>query len=165
MNNFTTYLKTQIGTLKISADDKAVNSILFVFDDTEMPPVNENEVLLEGKKQLAEYFAGKRKEFDFPVFQEGTEFQNKVWTIVTTVPFGHTASYMDIAKAIGDKGAIRAVGTANGRNQLSIVMPCHRIIGSDGSLTGYAGGMWRKKWLLDHEKQFSDKEVQMELGL
>lgn len=164
-NENTAYLKTPIGKIKITANEKAVTSILFVFDDTEMLPENLNDIVLAGKQQLSEFFAGKRKEFTFPVEQKGTEFQNNVWTIVTTIPFGHTASYLDIARAIGDRGAIRAVGTANGKNQLSIVMPCHRVIGADGNLTGYAGGLWRKKWLLDHEKKYSGKDLQMELEL
>lgn len=107
--------------------------------------------LLEAKKQLEEYFSGKRKIFDLPLKQEGTGFQQKVWNELCNIPFGETISYHELSKRIGDVKAIRAAGTANGKNKLSIVVPCHRVIGSDGSLTGYEGGLHRKQWLLRHE--------------
>ncbi|GBD89339.1 methylated-DNA--protein-cysteine methyltransferase, constitutive [bacterium BMS3Abin04] len=160
---YITYLKTPIGLIKITADDNAVNSVLFVFDDTEMEEENLNLVLTQCKTELAEYFAGKRKAFDVPIHQEGTEFQKKVWNELIKIPYGKTVSYNDLAKALDNVKSIRAVGAANGKNQISIIVPCHRVIGSDGSLTGYAGGLWRKKWLLDHEKEFSGGEKQMEM--
>ena len=101
--------------------------------------------------QLAAYFAGTRQTFDFPMTPAGTAFQQSVWRLLTTVPFGTTLSYLTLSRQLGDEKAIRAVAAANGRNPLWIAVPCHRIIGSDGSLTGYAGGLWRKQWLLEHE--------------
>ena len=101
--------------------------------------------------QLADYFAGTRQVFDFPLAPVGTTFQQSVWKALLTIPFGTTLSYRTLARQLGDEKAIRAVAAANGRNPLAIVIPCHRVIGSDGSLTGYAGGLWRKQWLLEHE--------------
>jgi methylated-DNA-[protein]-cysteine S-methyltransferase len=101
--------------------------------------------------QLQEYFAGTRKTFDFKLNPSGTEFQQKVWQELLNIPYGKTTSYLGLSKKLGDVKAIRAVASANGKNPLWIVVPCHRVIGSDGSLTGYAGGLWRKQWLLEHE--------------
>lgn len=162
-NKYVTYLRSPIGQIKLTGDETSVNSILFVFDDTEMEEENLNSVLTQCKKELLEYFAGKRNEFTVPVKQAGTEFQQKVWHELEKIHYGKTVSYNFIAESLGDKKAIRAVGAANGRNQISIIVPCHRVIGSDGSLTGYAGGMWRKKWLLNHEREFSGGETQMEM--
>jgi methylated-DNA-[protein]-cysteine S-methyltransferase len=101
--------------------------------------------------QLKEYFEGNRTDFQFKINPNGTDFQKKVWEELLNIPFGKTASYQEVTNNLGDPKAIRAVANANGKNPLWIVVPCHRVIGSDGSLTGYAGGLWRKKWLLDHE--------------
>ncbi|MCF6269140.1 MAG: methylated-DNA--[protein]-cysteine S-methyltransferase [Melioribacteraceae bacterium] len=163
MNNYTTYLKSPIGQLKITADENFINSIFFVFDNTEMTPEKSNEVLEICTQQLNEYFAGERKEFDVSFNQEGTEFQQKVWTELMKIPHGKTVSYNYIAERVGGKNMMRAVGSANGKNQISILVPCHRVIGSDGSLTGYAGGMWRKEWLLKHEDKYSSEERQLGL--
>jgi len=163
MNDFTAYLKSPIGQIKITADSNAVNSILFVFKNTAMETENVNEVLTECRKQLNEYFAGKRKEFTVPIYQEGSEFQESVWAELIKIPFGKTVSYNDIAASLNNPKSIRAVGSANGKNQISIIVPCHRVIGSDGSLTGYAGGLWRKEWLLKHEAKFSGNEIQLEM--
>ncbi|MBK8946164.1 MAG: methylated-DNA--[protein]-cysteine S-methyltransferase [Ignavibacteriae bacterium] len=160
---FVTYLKSPIGEIKITAEENFITSILFVFDDTEIEAENINPVLTQCKKELAEYFVGKRNEFTIPIKQEGTEFQQKVWNELLKIPYAKTVSYNFIAGSLGDKKSIRAVGATNGRNQISIIVPCHRVIGSDGSLTGYAGGLWRKKWLLNHEKEFSGEEKQMEM--
>ena len=158
---FTTYLKSPIGQLKLLADENSVNSIMFVFPDTEMEPENSNDVLEICKLQLNEYFSGERKEFDVSISQEGTEFQQKVWSELFKIPHGKTVSYNYIAERAGGKNMMRAVGSANGKNLISIIIPCHRVIGSDGSLTGYAGGMWRKEWLLKHEDKFSNEERQL----
>jgi len=107
--------------------------------------------LPEAVRQLEEYFAGKRRDFDLPLHLDGTEFQQRVWRVLTEIPYGETWSYGDLAKRIGNPNASRAVGLANGRNPVSIVVPCHRVIGADGSLTGYGGGLQRKQWLLAHE--------------
>lgn len=104
--------------------------------------------------QLDEYFSGERKAFDLPLQQIGTTFQQKVWDLLLQVPYGQTISYNHLSKQYGDLKAIRAVASANGKNNLAIIVPCHRVIGSDNSLTGYAGGLWRKKWLLEHEAKF-----------
>ena len=109
------------------------------------------EELKEAVLQLQDYFDGKRTTFTFPLNPSGTDFQKKVWDELLHIPFGKTCSYLDLSKKLGDVKAIRAVASANGKNPLWIVIPCHRVIGSDGSLTGYAGGLWCKKWLLEHE--------------
>ena len=103
------------------------------------------------EKQLAEYFAGKRKHFDVPIFTPGSDFQKKVWQQLQTIPYGITRSYKEQAVAIGNANSVRAVATANGMNRVAIIIPCHRVIGTNGNLTGYAGGLWRKKYLLELE--------------
>lgn len=130
-----------------------------------------NATLLEGKnrhlsllrKELAEYFDGSLKVFSVPVVIPGTEFQQSVWRELLNIPFGSTRSYHEQAESLKNPGAIRAIATANGRNRISIIIPCHRVIGSDGSLTGYGGGLKRKKWLLDHERRCSGKALELEL--
>jgi len=106
-------------------------------------------------QQLVEYFAGKRKTFSFLIQQEGTVFPQRVWSELKSIPFGETISYLGLAKKRGNSKAIRACGTANGQNNIAIVIPCHRVIGSNGKLVGYAGGLWRKKWLLIHEANYT----------
>jgi methylated-DNA-[protein]-cysteine S-methyltransferase len=124
--------------------------VLFV--EAEAPGSTELPACLEAcVAQLAEYFRGERQQFELPLAPRGTTFQQQVWEQLKTIPFGKTASYLQVARAISGEKAIRAVGAANGRNPLCLVVPCHRVIGSDGSLTGYAGGLWRKEWLLRHE--------------
>lgn len=112
----------------------------------------ENEHFALLKKELGEYFAGTRKEFSVPIHKVGSDFQNKVWQALQTVPYGETRSYQQQAAMITSPNAIRAVANANGMNKISILVPCHRVVGADGSLTGYGGGIWRKQWLLDMEK-------------
>ena len=108
-------------------------------------------VLLEAQRQLREYFGGERRAFDLPLSPRGTDFQQRVWRALREIPFGETWSYADLARRAGRPGSARAAGAANGKNPLSIVVPCHRVIGADGSLTGYAGGLAAKRWLLEHE--------------
>lgn len=143
------YLETPVGLLEIQSTEVGLRSVNFVdkvhFDE------EENAYNLLTIKQLQEYFDGERTVFDLPFDMEGTPFQQRVWSELLKVPFGKTRSYMDISRALGDLKAIRAVGTANGANKIAIIIPCHRVIGADGSLTGYAGGLHRKKWLLDFE--------------
>lgn len=122
---------------------------------------NRNIKLL--RKQLSEYFLGKRKEFSVPLVMPGTEFQQIVWKDLLNIPFGSTRSYQEHADILDRPGSVRAVANANGMNRIAIVIPCHRIIGSDGRLTGYGGGLKRKKWLLDHEKKYSGKPVDLDL--
>lgn len=113
-----------------------------------------NKYIGELKNQLSEYFSGKRKQFDVPLKLFGTEFQKKAWKALLNIPYGKTRSYKEQARIINHPNAVRAVGTANGCNRIAIVIPCHRVIGENGKLAGYGGGLWRKKWLLDHEKKF-----------
>jgi methylated-DNA-[protein]-cysteine S-methyltransferase len=153
----TAYIKTPLGITTIIGDENGV-SVISVSDDgmvSEEIPV----VLQEAVFQLSDYFEGKRTDFNFKLNPKGTEFQQKVWKELLEIPFGKTVSYMDLSKKIGDVKAIRAVASANGRNPLWIVVPCHRVIGTDGSLTGYAGGLWRKKWLLEHENPTTQQRL------
>lgn len=146
----TTYYKTPIGTAKIVGDKNGIQSISVLDEDIETSKEIPKE-LQNCVTQLDEYFAGKRTEFDLKLNPQGTDFQQKVWKELATVSYGKARTYLEQSKHLGDVKAIRAVASANGKNPIWIVIPCHRIIGSDGSLTGYAGGIWRKKWLLEHE--------------
>jgi len=160
-SNSFTYYKTPIGTAKIVGDEKGIQSIS-ALDDATTPLSNQKEIptcIKDCITQLDEYFAGTRTEFDLKLNPQGTEFQQKVWKELLTIPFNKTRTYLEQTKAIGDAKAIRAVASANGKNPIWIVIPCHRVLGSDGSLTGYAGGIWRKKWLLDHENPVKQKSL------
>lgn len=151
------YYESPLGTIEIMGTDAAIISILFSEkDDAEQTEAS--PILTACYNQLDEYFKGLRQDFTFPYQFEGTEFQKRVWCALTAIPYAETASYKDIAVAIENEKAIRAVGSANGKNKLSIVVPCHRIIGSNGKLTGYAGGLWRKEWLLQHEQSMKRDE-------
>ena len=152
--------KSPIGVIEIEGSEEAVTSIMFVESDETINTVNNEtpKVLVNCFNQLDEYFKGERHVFTFPYSINGTGFQKMVWNALTTIPYAETGSYKDIAVTIKNDNAVRAVGTANGRNRLSIVIPCHRIIGSNGKLTGYAGGLWRKEWLLQHERSFKKEE-------
>lgn len=147
-NAFIDHLETPLGPMEITADDRAVLSIHFVERTQAAQP---NEVTRLCKAQLTEYFAGQREQFELPLAPQGTEFQRGVWQALVEIGFGKTSTYSDIARRINNPKAVRAVGAANGKNPLTIVVPCHRIIGADGSLTGYASGVERKSWLLKHE--------------
>ncbi len=124
---------------------------------------DENQYIELLREELGEYFHGKRRHFSVPLHLSGTEFQQAVWNILQEIPYGTTRSYMQQAKLLNNPKGVRAVAAANGMNQIAIVIPCHRVIGGNGSLTGYAGGLHRKKWLLDHERQYSGLPVQQEL--
>lgn len=145
----TAILKTPLGYAELVGDENGIASIT-VFDD-EKPLDIVPEVLQETVHQLKEYFEGKREKFDLNLNPQGTDFQRRVWDALLNIPFGKTTSYLQLSKELGDVKAIRAVASANGKNPLWIVIPCHRVIGSNGDLTGYAGGLHRKKWLLEHE--------------
>jgi AraC family transcriptional regulator, regulatory protein of adaptative response / methylated-DNA-[protein]-cysteine methyltransferase len=121
----------------------------------------ENEHLTALIKQLKEYFSGNRKEFSIPLVTPGTDFQQEVWKKLLEIPYGTTRSYQEQADALRRSNSVRAVANANGMNRISIIIPCHRVIGSNGKLTGYGGGLKRKKWLLDHEKKYSGQAVDM----
>ncbi|GAC1491814.1 MAG: hypothetical protein NVS1B13_21930 [Flavisolibacter sp.] len=116
----------------------------------------------EGARQLDSYFKGTLKKFELPIKAEGTEFQQRVWTLLENIPYGKTISYQNLSRQYGDVKSIRAVAAANGKNKLAIIIPCHRVIGSNQSLTGYAGGIWRKKWLLEHETRFQTGVEQLQ---
>lgn len=145
----TVNIKTPLGIATIKGDENGI-AVIAIADEGEISKVIPL-VLQNAVTQLQEYFDGKRTHFDFQLNPVGTEFQQKVWKGLFEIPFGKTMSYLELAKQLGDVKAIRAVASANGKNPLWIVVPCHRVIGTDGSLTGYAGGLWRKKWLLEHE--------------
>ena len=149
MEMFTSYFESPLGLLKIKATETAVTHLVFTESQTE--PNLPNNITAEVHKQLEEYFSGSRKTFQIPFNQLGTPFQGKVWELLYQIPYGKTISYTDLSKQYGDVKAIRAVAAANGKNNLAILIPCHRVIGSNATLTGYAGGLWRKKWLLEHE--------------
>ena len=148
------YYKTPIGIAKIEGDANGIQAISVLDDDASTTLNITKEIpncLQECVTQLDEYFAGNRKEFDLKLNPQGTVFQQSVWKELLNISFGSTRTYLEQTKQLGDVKAIRAVASANGKNPIWIVIPCHRVIGSDGSLTGYAGGVWRKKWLLEHE--------------
>jgi methylated-DNA-[protein]-cysteine S-methyltransferase len=147
---FTLAFNSPIGFINLTSDEESVISLMFV-DSANDSSHTVPEILLSAKHQLTEYFNGTRKYFDLLIAPQGTEFQMKVWKEVSKIQFGETATYLDIAKATGSARNTRAVGFANGKNPLPIIIPCHRIIGSNGKLTGYAGGLNKKRWLLKHE--------------
>ena len=142
-------MDTPVGLLEVRCTEGGLRSVNFI--DEKQFEENSNKYNELTINQLTEYFEGKRKDFDLPFDLEGTDFQKRVWAELLKIPFGKTRSYMDQARALGDAKAIRAVASANGQNKIAIIIPCHRVIGSDGSLTGFAGGLHRKKWLLDFE--------------
>ena len=144
------YIQTPLGITKIVGDSNGVSEIKVLEDNLSISASIPIE-LIDAVTQINNYFDGHLTVFSIKINPKGTVFQQKVWQELCKIPFGKTLSYLDIAKKIGDPNSIRAAATANGKNPLWIVVPCHRVIGSDGSLTGYAGGLWRKKWLLDHE--------------
>ncbi|MGV3503768.1 MAG: methylated-DNA--[protein]-cysteine S-methyltransferase [Adhaeribacter sp.] len=153
---FQTLYISPIGTLELSATEAAIVSVLF----TEQEASPADKAALPGCLQaccgqLDEYFAGERKAFDLPLASAGTQFQEQVWQQLGKIRFGQTLSYYDLSLQLGNPGAIRAVGSANGKNKLLLLRPCHRVIGAGGQLVGYAGGLWRKEWLLAHERKIS----------
>ncbi len=153
-NYFFRMMKSPVGPLQLVASDDGLAGVLWGKEDVDRVRLNivgedrKHPVLLEAERQLDEYFAGKRRKFSLKLDFAGTEFQNKVWQALLSIPFGETRSYGDIARQIGKPKAVRAVGAANGRNPISIVTPCHRVIGTNGKLTGFAGGMEAKARLL-----------------
>ena len=159
MNIEIVYYQSPLGVLEIRSTGSAISDVLFV-NSWKGAKINEADIsFVKPKspaiktciKQLDEYFAGTRTEFTVHTLQVGTEFQQTVWAELCNIPYGRTISYLELSKRIGNVKAIRAVGTANGNNSVSIIVPCHRVIGSNGDLIGYGGDLWRKKWLLEHE--------------
>ena len=158
------FISSPVGPLFVTADENYVTGISFtnsfkgkvINADTIDLKLTNHPVIIECQKQLDEYFNGKRMEFALPIKFIGSDFQNGVWRELLQIPYGRTISYLQLSKNINNVKAIRAVGTANGSNKIVIVVPCHRVIGSNGSLVGYGGDLWRKKWLLDHEAKFGN---------
>ena len=155
--------QSPIGIIEIKTSDENIISVLFIhtlknqIPGTQIPGIEKatHPLLVECEKQLAEYFEGKRTIFQLPLQQKGTDFQQQVWAELLQIPYGKTISYLQLSKRINNVKAIRAVGTTNGSNSIAIIVPCHRVIGSNGELTGYSGELWRKKWLLDHEQKYA----------
>lgn len=154
-----TYYNSPIGTLTIKSTETAIVEVSFNHKQTSSDSDSAEKLsYLEEKciQQLDEYFEGNLRAFNLPLQLNGTHFQQTVWLALQQIPYGKTVSYLDLSKKMGNTKAIRAVGTANGSNPIAIIIPCHRVIGSNGDLTGYAGELWRKKWLLDHENSFQN---------
>ena len=159
---FTTALDSPVGTLHLAASDDALLAIVWRRSSTPQLPFDSavenpaHPVLRETTRQLGEYFTGRRRAFDLPLEFRGTDFQRQVWSALLAIPFGETRSYLDVARLLGNPAAVRAVGAANGRNPISIIAPCHRVIGTSGELTGFGGGLEAKAWLLAHESPQRD---------
>lgn len=163
MNIEMVYYQSPLGVLEIRSTGNAISEVLFLnswkgakINEAEIQFVPPKSTIIKNCiKQLDEYFAGKRTEFTVHTAQVGTDFQQVVWKELCKIPYAKTISYLELSKRIGNVKAIRAVGTANGNNSVSIIIPCHRVIGSNGDLVGYGGDLWRKKWLLEHEAKFA----------
>jgi methylated-DNA-[protein]-cysteine S-methyltransferase len=151
-------LNSPLGFVLIEGDEFGISKISVTSDETCVSDTIP-ELFQEIVTQLHEYFEGLRTDFQIKMNPKGTDFQKKVWNELLKIPFGKTVSYQEVTNHLGDPKAIRAVANANGKNPLWIVVPCHRVIGSDGSLTGYAGGLWRKKWLLEHENPVKQQSL------
>lgn len=154
----TCYIETPLGHAKIVGDDNGISAVSILDSKEELSEVIP-ESLLECATQLKAYFNDQLKTFDLKLNPEGTSFQKKVWQQLQLIPYGKSISYLELSKQLGDVKAIRAVANANGKNPLWIIVPCHRVIGTDGSLTGYAGGLHRKQWLLNHESEFKQQTL------
>lgn len=159
-NIFHTYYQSPIGLIRISGTDQFISEMSFI-DTHQMPPAQQHKkkippLAIRAIEELIQYFQGERRVFEFAIHQPGTEFQQKVWHELLNIPFGRTISYLELSKRLGDTKAIRAAASANGKNNIAIVVPCHRVIGSKNDLVGYAGGLWRKKWLLEHENKMAN---------
>ncbi|MCB9701132.1 MAG: methylated-DNA--[protein]-cysteine S-methyltransferase [Myxococcales bacterium] len=154
LHRFSATLQSPLGPIRCDADERAVVGV-YLPDARGVPapgePAPARPLLAQALAELADYFAGRRRAFTFPCAAAGTPFEREVWAALAAIPFGARRSYGELARALGRPGAARAVGSANGRNPLAIVVPCHRVIGGDGALRGYAGGLWAKRWLLDFE--------------
>ena len=157
MKIYKAYYPSEVGLLEITAVDQGITGLRFVKNKPKAQLVSHPH-LLKCFRQLDEYFQGKRRKFDLRLRPEGTDFQKKVWDELRKIPFGKTTSYREVARAISRPKAFRAVGAANGRNPIAVIIPCHRVIGSDGSLMGFGGGLWRKERLLKHEREIAGQK-------
>ena len=156
---YLTYYQSPVGLIRISGTETYIREIHFI-DNVELSHLDHHKkryspILIHCVEQLIEYFHGERRVFEFPVHQEGTVFQKRVWDELIGIPYGKTISYLELSRRLGDTRAIRAAASANGKNNIAIAVPCHRVIGSRNDLVGYGGGIWRKKWLLDHEAKIT----------
>ena len=154
---FTTYYHSPVGVLRISSSTDFISEVHYL-DNTEKHPPRSREMpplLIHCVEQLIQYFNGERRVFELPIYQEGTDFQKQTWNLLMAIPFCKNISYLELATRTGDPKATRAVANANGKNHVAIIVPCHRVIGANRELTGYGGGLWRKKWLLDHEMKIA----------
>lgn len=154
---YTSFYQSPLGKLRISGTEHFISEVTF-HDKTQKSDSNKKNLpplMIQCIEQLIQYFQGERRIFELPINQPGTKFQQEVWGLLTSIPFGKSISYMDLAKLTGDAKATRAVANANGKNQIAVIVPCHRVIGSNQDLVGYAGGLWRKKWLLEHEAKIA----------
>lgn len=151
------HFQSEIGLIKIMGTEDGISFVGFI-DEEPMKYPEIHPSLQDCVDQITEYFKGDRHEFNIKLQLKGTQFQKQVWNQLIKIPFGETASYKDIAASIGNEKSVRAVGNANGKNNIVIIIPCHRIIGSDGTLVGYGSGLDRKQWLLDHESRHNSKQ-------
>ncbi|QHL89448.1 methylated-DNA--[protein]-cysteine S-methyltransferase [Nibribacter ruber] len=152
---FVLHLPSPLGTLRLTANDTQLVSVSFPENEQKTDSDVIPAILREAEAQLNAYFAGERSTFDLPLQPQGTAFQQQVWQALQQIPMGKTDTYLGLAKRFENPGAVRAVGVANGANPWLVIVPCHRVIGGKGELVGYAGGLWRKKWLLEHEAKLS----------
>ncbi|RNI28637.1 methylated-DNA--[protein]-cysteine S-methyltransferase [Rufibacter latericius] len=148
---FVLHVPSPLGTIQLTSTENHLFKACFLENGPEADSPEFPDCLRQAATQLEEYFAGKRHSFDVPLHTQGTTFQQQVWQALQQIPMGKTDHYLGLAKRMGNAGAVRAVGVANGANPWMILVPCHRVIGAQGQLTGYAGGLWRKQWLLEHE--------------
>lgn len=164
---YTTTIDSPLGVLTIRGSDEGVRAVTWPDDDPgrvriDAPAVaDSNDIVTDAARQLEEYFTGARRHFDVPLDPIGTDFQRAAWDALCTIPYGETVSYGEQAGRLGDERKARAVGAANGRNPISIIVPCHRVVGADGSLTGFAGGIESKAWLLAHERRHSGQTLDL----
>tara|TARA_R110002074_G_scaffold50274_6_gene127940 strand:- start:367 stop:840 length:474 start_codon:yes stop_codon:yes gene_type:complete len=154
----TCIINSPLGLTKIIGDKDGVTQVTIINSQEKITDIIPSE-LKDCAIQLQEYFDGSRKHFDLKLNPQGTDFQKTIWKLLEEIPFGKTLSYLQLSKQLGDVKAIRAVANANGKNPLWIIVPCHRVIGSDGSLTGYAGGLYRKQWLINHENEYKQQSL------
>lgn len=156
---FTTYYQSPVGLLRISGTDQYVSEVHFMNEEEKAASPTATSPLppmaIQATEQLIQYFHGNRRVFELPLYQKGTGFQEKVWNELMNIPFGKTISYQELSRRLGDPKTIRAAGTANGKNHIAIIVPCHRVIGAKGDLVGFGGGLARKKWLLTHENKIA----------
>lgn len=152
------FYESPIGLLRIGGTETYISEINFIDnkDQIQYGDPGISDIIHQCTEQLIEFFQGNRKKFDLPIHQEGTNFQKKVWNQLTEINYGKTISYLDLAKNLGDEKVIRAAASTNGKNKIAIIVPCHRVIGTNKTLVGYSGGLWRKKWLLQHEFRTSN---------